>query len=325
MTPFQCEMCHFRNIYNRNPVYLNPVDLEALAFFRRASLDAFWSRATSTVKENLNEGKRGQRFADRMGVLCLVPEMGPFPLSDSMGMMVAASILDRSLDPGITEKYVQWDTFRGARSFVTNATQAGVGGLSSTVGAYEKNRMWISDVVTHSFWFSRFMSGLHKRVGENKKQDEPITIGVLKALESLLENEWRCSAHPVDRRRIAEMGTWFIAGFCSGLRGEEMPLIEFAGTADSLKYLRDFDCPHLVLVVSGPTKGNQLGGAKFGVPIAARTEGNFLLPGQWVERLCDLMTLQGDGRGRLFQRVFVPARLEEFEFDFYRYLREVQP
>ena len=103
-----------------------------------------------------------------------------------------------------------------------------------------------------------------------------------------------------------------------------MPLIEFAGTADSLKYLRDFDCPHLVLVVSGPTKGNQLGGAKFGVPIAARTEGNFLLPGKWVERLCNLMTLQGDGRGRLFQHVFVPARLEEFEFDFYRYLREVQ-
>jgi hypothetical protein len=30
------------------------------------------------------------------------------------------------------------------------------------------------------------------------------------------------------------MGAWFIGGFCTGLRGEEMLLIELAGTANSL-------------------------------------------------------------------------------------------
>ena len=188
MTPFQCELCHFRNIFGRNPHTLT--DREALEFFRRASLDAFWSRASSTVKGNLAEGRRGQKFADRMRVPCLVPEMGPFPLQDTMGMMCAASILDRSLDPGLTEDFVQWATFRGGRSFIPNATQAGVAGLSEVVGGYEKNRVWISKSVTHSFWFSRFMEGLHKRVGEVVRQDEPISIDVLKTIEVILEAEW---------------------------------------------------------------------------------------------------------------------------------------
>jgi hypothetical protein len=217
MTPFQCELCHFRNIYQRNPLTNLFVDQEALEFFWRASLDAFWSRATLTARGNLTEGKRGQRFAAQMGLPCLIPEMGPFPLQDTMGMMCAAGVLDRSMDRGRTEQYVQWDTFRGARFFVTNATQAGVSGLSDSVGGYEKSKMWIWGVVTHSFWFTRFMEGLHKRVGEVRHQDEPITIEVLHAIEIILEREWSQATRPDVKRKIAEMGTWFIAGFCSGL------------------------------------------------------------------------------------------------------------
>ena len=57
MTPFQCELCHFRNIYGEDPSPHSPIHQEALDFFCRASLDAFWSRASSAVKGNLNEGK----------------------------------------------------------------------------------------------------------------------------------------------------------------------------------------------------------------------------------------------------------------------------
>lgn len=302
MTPYQCELCHFRNIYLRNPSERSSIDQEALEFFRRASLDAFWSRAPSTVRGNLNEGKRNHRFAERMGAGCLVPEMGPFPLRDSMGMMSAAAILDRSLDPGKSETYVQWDTFRGTRSFLTNASQAGVSGMEESVGAYEKSKLWISNVVTHSFWFSRFMEGLHKRVGEVRHQDEPITIEVLKTIETLLEEEWLQATTTKEKLKIAEMGVWFIVGFCSGLRGEEMLLIELAGTAAQLDFLADPSLPHFVLVISGPTKGNQLSGSKFGVPIVAKTEGSYLKPGKWIVRLVDLRTERNDTKGRLFRR-----------------------
>ena len=75
------------------------------------------------------------------------------------------------------------------------------------------------------------MEGLHNRAGENRRQDEPITIDVLCAIEKIVEHEWSESDRPDTRLRSAEMGVWFIAGFCSGLRGEEMLLIELAGTA----------------------------------------------------------------------------------------------
>jgi hypothetical protein len=144
-----------------------------------------------------------------------------------------------------------------------------VSGLSDLVGGYEKSKMWISGVVTHSFWFTRFMEGLHKQVGIVRHKDEPITIEVLHALDRILEEEWRQARLPSLKRQVAEMGTWFIVGFCSGLRGKEMLLIELAGTAQDLVFLKDDTCPHFILVVSGRTKGNQLSGAKFGVPITA--------------------------------------------------------
>jgi hypothetical protein len=86
------------------------------------------------------------------------------------------------------------------------------------------------------------MGGLHKRVGELKKQDEPLSIDMLKAAENILELEWARAKN----------------GFCSGLRGEEMVLIERAGTVNSrLVHLADKD-PWFKLVISRLTKENQL-------------------------------------------------------------------
>jgi hypothetical protein len=50
--------------------------------------------------------------------------------------------------------------------------------------------MWISGVVTHLFWFTWFMEGLHKQAGEVRHQDEAISIEVLHAVEIILEREW---------------------------------------------------------------------------------------------------------------------------------------
>ncbi len=88
--------------------------------------------------------------------------MGLWPLVDNLGMKAAMAVLDRSLDKGNYEDTVQWDTFCQAMSTVTNILQARVGGLEDSVGAYERNWMFISGVVTHKFWYSRFMTGVHK-------------------------------------------------------------------------------------------------------------------------------------------------------------------
>jgi hypothetical protein len=207
------------------------------------------------------------------------PPMGPWPLEDTIGMKAAIAVLDRSLDPGVYEANVQWDTFRKQMSTVTNTSQASVGGLGNSVGAYERRRMWISSIVSHHFWFSRFIDGIHKRVGQVRKPDKEISIEVLHLADQILEAEWSHSRTPSQKKRISEVGVWFVAAFCTGLRGEEMVHIELAGTANSVKHLDAAVNPHFKFIVLGRTKGNQPSGAKFGVPCVLVTSGTNLRPG----------------------------------------------
>jgi hypothetical protein len=43
--PFQCDLCHFRNLQGRSPMYGSGVldDTETMDLIRRASIDALWS------------------------------------------------------------------------------------------------------------------------------------------------------------------------------------------------------------------------------------------------------------------------------------------
>jgi hypothetical protein len=325
LTPFQCELCHFRNIMKRNPVNANWADREILEYIRRANLDAFWARETNTVNNNLRDAVRMEsKISGRLGLPSVTPPMGPFPLEDKFGMAAAIATLDRSLDPGIYEEHVQWDTFRKVRSAVTNISQAGVSGLGDVVGAYERERVWISNVPTHSFWYSRFMVGLHKRVGEVRKPDRALTIDEVHAIERILEAEWKIAMSIQAKKKAAEMGVWFIVQFCVAIRGEEILLIEFAGTKKSLKYLRATTDPHFKLVVTGRTKGNQVSGSKFAIPCVTRTEGTGLEPGKWIERLIAVLTQMGIKDGPLFRRNLRPTRLVEYQDDFFRVIEAVQ-
>jgi hypothetical protein len=126
MTQFQCKTCHFRNIMGRDPMIdISNGDKEMMFDMRRALLDAFWSREPPTVRGNLIEAIRGECYGDRTGMPSTTPAMGPFPLEDTSGMKAALAVLDRSLEAGIHVECVQWDTFRKARSVITNISQVG--------------------------------------------------------------------------------------------------------------------------------------------------------------------------------------------------------
>lgn len=324
MTPFQCETCHVRNMLGRNPRPDRARDEELKGMIRRATLDAFWSRESSTVASNLKEARRMERTMAKYGLPSATPPMGPWPLEDTFGMKGVLAVLDRSLDKGVYEDNVQWDTFRKQMSTLTNISQAGVGGLGNSVGAYERKRMWMSNVISHQFWFSRFMSGIHKRVGQVRKPDKEISIEVLHAADKILEEQWLGARTIGQKKRISEMGTLFVGGFCTGLRGEELLTIELAGTANSLVHLDDAVNAHFKFILLGRTKGNQLSGAKFGVPCVPVTAGTHLRPGRWVNRLVDTLHSQGRRSGRLFSRRLVTAKLHEFEDDFFTVLEKVQ-
>ena len=52
ITPFQCDICVFRRIKGMDPDVNSHSDTLTLSYIRRANLDAFWSRARGTIKNN---------------------------------------------------------------------------------------------------------------------------------------------------------------------------------------------------------------------------------------------------------------------------------
>ncbi|CAJ1960068.1 unnamed protein product [Cylindrotheca closterium] len=122
MTPFQCDICHFRNVMKRNPDICNEKHMLFMQDIRHANINANWSRESSTVKANFAQVKRLEKVGtDMFGIPSVTPVMGPFPLEDTFGMAIAACLLRRSLDPGRNENTIQFATARRFRSAFSNA------------------------------------------------------------------------------------------------------------------------------------------------------------------------------------------------------------
>jgi len=245
-------------------------------------------------------------------------------MKDAFGMKAAIAVLIRSLDKGVYEQFVQWDTFRKTRLAITNAYQASSKGLKHSIGAYERKRVFVTKAPTHSFFYVRFMEGLHRRVGEVTKPDWPIPAKVVLAIDKMLDEVWNELEGYDEKKKVAEMGVWFVVGFCTGLRGEEMLQIEFVGTYQTIKYLKNSELPHFEVRIVGRTKGHRTGGNRFGIPVVAVTEGVGLKPGRWIKRLTQLLKRNGKSDGLLFQRNLKAPRLHEFEEDWYGILENVQ-
>ena len=92
---------------------------------------------------------------------CIIHRLDRFSLEDNDGMRVAIAMLDHSLASEQNGRMVQFDTFCKTCLACTNCYQADVEGLGDNIGAYERQRLWITGAPTQSFWFSRFVAGAH--------------------------------------------------------------------------------------------------------------------------------------------------------------------
>ena len=328
VTSFQCTLCHYRNIHGEEPDKESPTYKEFDEHVTRVNLDAFWNRAEGTVDNTRRELLRIQETAIKLGLRHTTPPMGPFPLRDCTGMVASLLILDRSNDKGRTEKHVQPTTFRKTQAALTNHTEASLEGLGDRVGAHERKKTWISSSDTHKRFFTQFMGGIKKRVGEAVKQDEPITIDVLHAALGILEERYAVAKTPEEKVKISRLGAWKAAGFCTALRGEEHLIIETAGTEKSFVHLdpNKHKIPYFCFTVSGRTKDNQGNRKKFQIPCAAETKGTKLKPGMWGQRYVNDRKTAGYKGGFLFsdKKDGRKCKLSDFEDDFLEVIEEVQ-
>ena len=98
LTAFQCPLCQCRNIKRRN---LN--DLWKDKMFEcqviRATLDAFWSRASGTLDGHKTEIRFQIKYGNLVGVDPM-PRLGPWPLGADLGMKHAIMMECRSYEKG---------------------------------------------------------------------------------------------------------------------------------------------------------------------------------------------------------------------------------
>ena len=92
MTPFQCDLCIFRNLYKRNPRQVLS-DEESLVVIRRMNIDSIWSREPSTIEKNISSLSRLILTCESSGFEPQLPKLGPFPVADNSGFAVAFSML----------------------------------------------------------------------------------------------------------------------------------------------------------------------------------------------------------------------------------------
>jgi hypothetical protein len=139
MVAFECDRCVFRKLYRREPIKtdedaisaaiatdffqernglyssLNKKenDAKALATIRRMILDAFWSRASSTVRSNAKVIQRRCELSASLGLAPPYLEPGPLPSFDHCGYRVAIQMLLALQEPGRHYSvYKQFDTIR---------------------------------------------------------------------------------------------------------------------------------------------------------------------------------------------------------------------
>jgi hypothetical protein len=82
LVPFQCDLCSFRNLCDRNPRANHPPDDFLLCCIRRSILDSFWGRESLTVSSTL---RGAQQLVERWklaGIPIDLPPRGPFSVSD---------------------------------------------------------------------------------------------------------------------------------------------------------------------------------------------------------------------------------------------------
>ena len=86
ISPFQCDLCHFRNIQRRDPEVNVVSEKKLLVVISRVNLDAFWGRIDHTVVSNRVDVKQILHFVSNyLGITSIFPEMGPHAIADHWG------------------------------------------------------------------------------------------------------------------------------------------------------------------------------------------------------------------------------------------------
>jgi hypothetical protein len=331
MCPFQCDLCHFRNLKDRDPFRDDYLDRNLLMAIRRSNLDSFWGRASSTVSNNLRSMLNTVRtMREDYGVTSdrpYFPPQGPHPLEDSFGMFAACVMLEHSLNPGMNEATVQFGTIRKTRSALSNYSNTTASALAESVmvGGMKGIRFNFSKTPMYGLWFDRFKDGCHSRMGDDIRPDKAMSIELLLEIQKLCERKlFRCRTH-ASVLSVCLNAVFHIVSFVGGFRGEEMPMMSLDAIAKYLAYVPhpDPDLAHVMIALRGRVKGERKAEACHLIPIVAETRSG-LKPKLWVERAVEAYRRLGITHGWMFRdSKGAPGRQKDYEPELFNLIETV--
>jgi hypothetical protein len=170
-------------------------------------------------------------------------------------MKAACVLLQRHLDPGKTERFIQFSTARKIRSAYSNVYHSSQELSRVTVMAHKLSKTYSTECPTYGYWFEKFILGCHKRMGDVVCSDFALSKALFLELVDDLENDWDDCQDEGERFRVAGFAMVLLSTFLCGLRGEEVMKSDIAGL---LKYLdiraTDIFHPHVIIALLGRLK-----------------------------------------------------------------------
>jgi hypothetical protein len=300
ITTFQCDLCCFRNLQQRDPLPDVPKDNLLLCVIRRALLDALWGREPQTVEATLRAARSMVSQWQKVGLTPQFPPLGPFPVCDSLGMGVAVAMLLKTLEPGkYSPQYQQFETVRKLRAGFSNIYMASCEGASClrTVGG-DRAKHQLTHSPTQSLWFERFSQGCVRRMGQEVRQDWAIPLAAMHGLLDLLEDEWTRTTDPLVQEQVASLGAFAVIAFCGSFRGSETLMTDLHGLRKGMEETKRLGRDHIIIPLLGRFKGEQ--NTRYHLaPLAAETRSGLKVQ-RWVERLITVQENSGRVRGPAF-------------------------
>ena len=297
LNPFQCDHCWFVNLHDRKPILREYLDRQELKLIRRANLDMFWSRESSTVKGIIYDIKDIVKRLSWRDRIIPLSDITSWNLGDRCGMGVALLMLEKSIEPGRNNsKYKQFDTVRKFRSTASNV-------YAATAEANDDPRVLksLQGAVLHmnagpmqSVFMERFVMGMKVRMPTDSVRNLPLLGFVTAKILCEVEREWRDAGTPAWRKRVLAMcGGYIATTYVYSLRGNEGFWVDGDRLKSNIELGRlgsNGEIPHVVVALLGRFKGE--GGDRMHVFPLASKSGSGIETRIWLERVAAIHELE---------------------------------
>ena len=255
LVSFECDFCVFGKLFDHEPQDDSKEDSYALACIRRINLDALWSRAPTTVRANTLKMREGLEISKVMGMRGSPMEPGPLPSYDHVGYETAIHMVVSSLGAGrFSDSHKQWETIRKFRACCSNQIRAAGEANSNCFVLADNaggNYQRLARDPCGSLWFQRFMVGCSKRMGQDWRPNQAVSVRIMHHLLEKTEGRAISSDIPSDRERWIFAGTYFCICFVLSLKSSEGLMADLEGAK---KYM-DEESDLVVVLLLGRFKG----------------------------------------------------------------------